>query len=215
MVLVAMALTSSAQSTKYYNTRHEIGLSVGAGTNTQVFNSFADFESLLVSSVVTTIVSGGHMESHYRYGNEKTTPAFAVEYFYHVSKVIGIGGYLAYNGMSRDMYAVVNYDNGTSEEEYTGKATRNNFSLIPTVKIDWLRKKHFGMYSKVGLGVSFMNEKQKDDTEGGTDWSETTVIPNLHVSLLGLEAGSESIRGFAELGIGEQGIVFAGVKYKF
>ena len=34
-------------------------------------------------------------------------------------------------------------------------------------------------------------------------------------SLLGIEAGSPTIRAFTELGTGEQGIILAGVRYKF
>ena len=76
------------------------------------------------------------------------------------------------------------------------------------------------MYSKVGVGVSFMFEHQKDELDSNssakaTDETDTTIIPNLQCSLLGLEGGSEAIRGFVELGFGEQGIMLAGVKYKF
>ena len=34
-------------------------------------------------------------------------------------------------------------------------------------------------------------------------------------SLLGAEVGSQNLRGFFELGVGEQGIILAGIKYKF
>ena len=34
-------------------------------------------------------------------------------------------------------------------------------------------------------------------------------------SLLGVEVGSQNIRGFVEAGAGEQGILLAGIKYKF
>ena len=40
-------------------------------------------------------------------------------------------------------------------------------------------------------------------------------MANFQASLLGIEAGSEKIRGFAELGAGEQGIILAGLRYKF
>lgn len=63
-----------------------------------------------------------------------------------------------------------------------------------------------------GLGLSFMLETQKDDVDGGNDYSDTDVIPNLQLSLIGLEGGTEQIRAFAELGFGEQGILLAGLK---
>jgi hypothetical protein len=41
------------------------------------------------------------------------------------------------------------------------------------------------------------------------------VFFNFQVSALGIEAGTENVRGFAELGIGEQGIALAGVRIRF
>jgi hypothetical protein len=32
---------------------------------------------------------------------------------------------------------------------------------------------------------------------------------------LGLEAGSQHLRGYVELGVGEQGVMLAGVRYRF
>ena len=46
-------------------------------------------------------------------------------------------------------------------------------------------------------------------------YSETTFEVNWQISLLGLEAGSERLRGFIELGTGEQGIGLIGLRYKF
>jgi hypothetical protein len=75
--------------------------------------------------------------------------------------------------------------------------------------------KYFGLYSKVGVGITIMHETQKDDKSGGTDYSDTTVIPNIQASLLGVEGGSETFRCFVEGGFGEQGILSAGLRYKF
>ena len=38
---------------------------------------------------------------------------------------------------------------------------------------------------------------------------------NFQVSLIGVEAGNNHVRGFAEFGVGEQGIALAGIRYKF
>ena len=62
--------------------------------------------------------------------------------------------------------------------------------------------------------MSLMSEHQKDDTEGGTDYNDTSVIPNFIVST-GVEAGSPVVRGFVEFGISEQGLISAGARYKF
>ena len=38
---------------------------------------------------------------------------------------------------------------------------------------------------------------------------------NWQFSFIGVEVGSPYLRGFAELGTGEQGVVCAGIRYKF
>lgn len=38
---------------------------------------------------------------------------------------------------------------------------------------------------------------------------------NWQFSFIGIEAGGSTLRGFSEFGIGEQGIVHVGLRYKF
>ena len=90
------------------------------------------------------------------------------------------------------------------------------------MKFDWVRKKNFGIYSKIGLGATYMYEKEVQKNDGsGQDIDDKVVhskgkwMANFQASLLGIEAGTEKIRGFAELGAGEQGIILAGLRYKF
>lgn len=213
-----MALTTvQAQTSKYYDTKHEVGFTIGAGASTEIFSGLSDMTEILMSAAVTSVVTGGMGTGYYSYGDESYIPTMSLEYYYHVNKIVGLGGYLAFNGMDRDMYAEWNNNvTGKKSKEKTGSAKRRNFSIMPTAKFDWLRMKYFGLYSKAGVGLSIMYESQKDETvEGGTDFSDTTLIPNIHATLLGAEFGVPTIRGFLELGMGEQGILLAGLKYKF
>ena len=88
---------------------------------------------------------------------------------------------------------------------------------MPAVKMDWLRRKHFGMYSKVALGATLRTESTDYDDEHKEDEmkSESNVHINCQVSLLGIEAGTTRLRAFAELGFGEQGTGLVGLRYKF
>ena len=63
--------------------------------------------------------------------------------------------------------------------------------------------------------LDVFEEEKYDSNNGSNDYDDSAVHFNWHVSLIGIEAGSLAIRGFAELGIGEQGILQAGVRYKF
>ena len=216
LAAAALVTTASAQSSSYYDTRHEVGITIGSGATTEIFNDLADFTEIIVSTLITTTATGGSFTGNVSYGDESYIPNLSAEYYYHVSKLVGLGGFVAFNGMDRDMYVTwTNNTNNTKSTSKTGVARRRNLSVIPAAKFDWLRTKNFGMYTKAGIGVSIMRETQKDDIEGGTDYSDTDLVPNVQLSLLGLEGGTEHIRAFAELGFGEQGILLAGLKYKF
>lgn len=70
------------------------------------------------------------------------------------------------------------------------------FTLMPAAKFDWLRKSHFGMYSKLAIGATLRSEKYDDE-------SNSELHVNWQLSLVGIEAGGPTFRGFVELGTGE------------
>lgn len=215
-ILSFCGTTAIQAQTKYYNTRNEIGLTIGGGSNTEFLNFYSDLADILATAAVTTTMTGGKYTGYYDYGKKKRIPAIGIEYFYHLNKVVGLGGIATFNGMHRDMYATwVDNETGDTRVDKTGEARRQNISIMPAAKFDWLRRKNIGLYSKLAVGPTFMHESQADDAEGGTNYSDTDVVINFQLSLIGFEAGSENWRGFAELGFGEQGIALVGVKYKF
>ena len=110
------------------------------------------------------------------------------EYFYHVSDLVGVGGIACY-AFFRDQ----------SPEEGSINPI-SCYTLLPAVKFDWLRHERFGMYSKLGAGASWFSSDQ--------------FTFNLQASLVGAEFG-DRVRGFLELGLGEQGFVLGGIRYRF
>ncbi len=217
VLMMLGGMTAQAQKHQYYDTKHEVGIAIGGAANTEIIGGLAELTGIMVSTLATTVVTGGTMTgTSYSYGSKEYIPALSAEYYYHVSKVVGVGGFVALNGMSRDMYVKwTDNVNGTSHVTKTGTARIRNVSVIPTAKFDWLRRKSIGLYSKLGAGVTFMHESQKEEGEGGADYSDTSVCFNFQATLLGLEAGSPRFRGFVELGMGEQGLALAGLRYKF
>ena len=206
--------TANAQTSEYYNTKHEVGVAIGSGATSEILSGLADMTEIWASALVTTMGTMGAYTGTISYGDESYFPTISAEYYYHVNKVIGLGGIVAFNGLTRDMYGTMRDNiNGHESKEYMGKAKRLNYSVMPAMKIDWLRRQHIGLYSKVALGVTFMYECQKADD--GDDFTDTDPVFNFHASLIGFEGGNEHIRGFAELGMGEQGILLAGLRYKF
>lgn len=117
-------------------------------------------------------------------GSKDDSPRFTtyVQYLYNLNSHFGIG-------------AVASLENlGDGDHGYT---------LMPVVRAYWFNKEHFGMYSRVGVGIVKPN---KDDA--------MTLMWDL--SPVGLDFGSEKVRGFVEGPTwGGLGVVNAGVKFSF
>ena len=104
------------------------------------------------------------------------------------------------------------------KEDY-GEATNTYITVLPAAKFNWLRKKYFGMYSKVGVGATFRTQKEDINEakagNNGSDRSKSDIFFNFQLSALGMEFGAETVRGFIELGVGEQGMGLFGIRCKF
>ena len=106
-----------------------------------------------------------------------------------------------------------------AEDEKTGQndLTETYLTVMPSVKFNWLRKKNFGMYSALSAGVMFCsiscNDNAKANDPKAKDETLTAFI--FQATALGAEFGGEQFRGFAEIGVGEKGLLCAGLRYKF
>ena len=216
---------AQAQSEDY--PKDEVAVSIGAGTNSQIYSVFSNLFGVMGEALITSVATVGTHTGHTSYDNEKYIPPISVEYFHHLNKTVSIGAIGCFNGYTSDMFFTWQKNNGdgtgtVKSKENIGVAKKYYATLMPAVKFDWVRTKNFGVYSKLALGLTYMYEKEiqkKDDT--GKDIGEKKLhsdigfMGNFQASLLGIEAGTMKIRGFAELGCGEQGILQAGLRYKF
>lgn len=143
-----------------------------------------------------------------RYENGKFIGPLSAEYFYHVSPLVGVGGIGVYSHHKQDVI---------QNEEVTGKQISNYYTIMPAVKFNWLRKRQWSMYSKLGAGYTHANYSTtgKDSSGSYTRSTSNDNFFNFQVSLVGIEAGSRNVRGFAELGFGEQGVVHGGMRFRF
>lgn len=192
MVVAAMMTTMSVNAQNGYDdTKHEVAISYGLYSNSQIIDVYEDMGCAIVGS---------------QFKNEKFFGPIGVEYFYHVKPWLGVGGVFTYGQNKQDVF-FSNDKVGVSKNSY--------ITVMPAVKFDWLRKNNFGMYSKLAVGATFRNEKFDRVDPSYSNYSENKVHLNWQASLLGIEAGSPTLRGFIELGVGEQGIILAGVRCKF
>ena len=87
---------------------------------------------------------------------------------------------------------------------------------MPSVKFNWLRKKSFGMYSALSAGVMFASVSVEGEAKAADpDAKDETVTTFMfQATALGLEFGG-NVRGFVEAGVGEKGLLCAGLRYRF
>ncbi len=174
--------------------KQEVGVSIGVWSNSDIINTF---------ETITTNIFGAQT------GDEDFFGPISVEYFYHLKPWLGVGGIAAYGQMEQDLFL-------TGKKNGKDGVLKNYYmTLMPAVKLDWLRQKNFGMYSKLAIGATLRSEKIDYETAGHDDYSNTEMHVNWQVSLLGLEVGGRNLRGFLEVGTGEQGIFDIGLRYKF
>ena len=191
LVAVAMMTATGAQAQGYdYETKHEVAVSYGIDSNSQIIDAFEEIGGAMF---------GAKLE------NEKFFGPISVEYFYHLQPWFGVGGIAVFG---------VNTQDAMSGSDKVGESKNSYYTLMPAMKFDYLRKKHFGMYSKIAVGATLRKEKYDSDNDS-RDYDDSAVHVNWQLSFVGIEAGSPAIRAFAELGFGEQGILQAGVRYKF
>ena len=218
VILCGASLNAQAQNSGYYDTKDEVAVAVGVGSNSQIINAFSSIFSVMGEALISSMLTGGQFVGSTTYENEKDIPALSVEYFHHLSPGVSIGGIAAFNGTSSDMYCKLRHTDGsTVTNEKIGSSHKYYFSVMPAAKFDWLRKKNFGLYTKIAVGATYYSEKQKQDVNGDKKevHDDSGVRFNFQASLLGVEVGSQKFRGFAEFGVGEQGIALAGLRYKF
>ena len=199
ILLTALAIcafvSTPAQAQDEMETRHEIAVSYGAVPNSVWID--------VLTEVVPAIFGETHDNNHY-------VGPIGLEYYYHTSPLIGVGAVGVFATNNEDAFR---------KEVMTAHINKSYTTLMPSVKFNWLRKEKWGMYSKIAAGATLAHSSHQEYNENGklTGEKENTndVFFNFHASLLGVEAGGAQVRGFFELGLGEQGIALAGVRYKF
>ena len=179
-------------------------LSMGAHAQDELKNEVGVFYGIesasnLFSSITSSISAAAGDQSSF-WG------PIGVEYYYHVSPVVGLGAVAAYAGCK-------------AEDEKTRKddLTETFITVMPSVKLNWLRKKNFGMYSALSAGVMFCSISCNDNAKTNDPNAEDETFSSFmfQATALGTEFGGEKFRAFVEAGVGEKGVLCAGLRYKF
>lgn len=182
-------------------TKNEISVSYGTLSNSEWIEVFQD---------VVTVMFGGETKQKSAVG------PVSVEYFNRLTPVVAVGAIGSVASFKDDVFSrdLSGTTTGEAAKTKTGSYTRSYLTFMPAAKFNWLRKEHFGMYSKVAAGISFVNTNMKDVDPAVATEKNKDVAFNFHASLIGIEAGGQ-LRGFAEFGMGEQGAILIGIRYNF
>ena len=187
-IFVTMCVALLSMGAQAQDFKHEVGIFYGLESASNVF------------SVVTSAISAAAGDQSSFWG------PVGVEYYYNISPVVGLGAVAAYAGCKAE-------DDKTHKEDLT----ESFITVMPSVKFNWLRKKHFGMYSALSAGAMFASVKCNDNAKAADPNAkdETVTVFMFQATALGAEFGGEQFRGFVEAGVGEKGVLCAGLRYKF
>ena len=219
VALMAMMFAVSNSAMAQNDTKSEFSFSVGGYTpnQTTLAEGFGEGFGKAMASMMTF----GLYDASKTAKDEKTSPAYTVQYLYRVSPNLKIGGAVTYQHTSYTL-SVKNKDTGAYDD--VAKNRNNYFTVMPTVKASWFDKKNISLYSKVAAGVciAFKDSKVKS---GVSDEDAKTLLKEVEtkkgsrfgyqVSPIGCEFGSKNIRAFVELGYGFQGLGLAGLSIQF
>ena len=195
MAVAALMATMTVQA-QNEDLKNEIGVSYGLGVST-IGDGLGNGIGTGLGNIFGNMLG-------YRYDNESRFGSLSVEYFRHLNSTpkLAFGGIFSYSRYGED---------ALKDDTKIGDRSRNYFTLMPAMKYAWINKHHFALYSKLAVGATLMSFKV---TENGKSESESKLYFMGQVSAIGVEFGSK-LRGFVEVGAGEQGIVLGGIKYKF
>ena len=190
VALVACAFMSMpAQAQDEEEPRHEIAVSYGVMPNSIWIDIF--------SKIGGGIFGESSKNDHY-------VGPLGLEYYYHTSPLVGVGAVAVFANNNEDAFR---------NEQIKNHRLRSYFTFMPSVKFNWLRN------SKVAVGASVARFSDQAYNENGKLTGEKNITNdvffNFQASLIGVEVGNQQVRGFAELGIGEQGIFLGGARFKF
>ena len=194
MMVVVALMTAMSVNAQSENLKNELSLSYGLGSVAQFGDGLGEGLGLVFSDT--------------EYDDGFILGPISVEYFRHLNNPrLAIGGFVSYSKWDSDI------QKRSGNHQKVGKRNRNYFAVMPAVKWYWVNKNSFGLYSKGAVGAAFLNSTEKDlATNASKDDNSTHFL--FQLSLIGVEFGKQ-FRGFAEAGVGEQGFILAGIRYKF
>ena len=176
--------------------RHEISVSYGYVTIPQAVDLIGTVGGEVLGGLFVGIadVFAPGVQEYPKIIDNGGTGGISLQYLYSLNRTIKLGGTVCYESTwgewsNRSDY-IVHYP-----------------AIMATSKFIWFNHEHFGMYSKLSLGLMLILDGKNEDKP----------IPMLaaQASSVCMEFGGKALRGFLETGWGNQGLLNFGVKFSF
>ena len=194
--VVLLIISSFACLVQTDESRHEVSVSYGNITLPQAVDLIGAGGGTVLGGLFVGIVDAitpGDLESPKRIDNG-ASGGFSLQYLYSLNRTIKLGGTVCYESTWGE------WNNGN---EYIVHYP----AIMATSKFVWFNHDHFGMYSKLSLGLMMVLDGKNED--------KPILMPAGQVSYVCMEFGGKALRGFLETGWGNQGLFDFGVKFSF
>lgn len=137
--------------------------------------------------------------------------AFIGTYTYRVNGELGVGLTYCHDPRRLGYYTDNEHQNTVCELD------ESSHTVMLHVKSNWLNRKWFSLYSKAAVGCAFWKYKL---IEYHTDMYEIKLPKQTscfayQLVPVGIEVGSEQFAGFFQVGVGMEGSLSAGLRFRF
>lgn len=134
-------------------------------------------------------------------GAKRTTGAISLSYSFEVRKWFSLGLEATYIGMYQSYFNAFTHERVSS-------LNQNKIAFSPVFRFTYLRRRNLQLYSQLSMGLGLYMERGK----GTNSYNEANY--EAHLTYLGMTFG-QKIYGIVEFGVGNRGVVNAGIGYRF
>ncbi len=172
-----------------FTPQHELRLTAGAYP---ILPSMGDWEGC----------ADGIFRDRTHRGPVYTSGTWSLSYDYRFKKWFDLGLTLSYYGEYSRSYS-------NRDSSPVGHNRAHALTVMPAVRFTWVHTDWVRMYSTLGLGATLSGGRFDHNSEPFRDG-----VIAFQLTPVGIAVG-RSLFGFAELGLGAQGVFMMGIGYKF
>lgn len=160
----------------------------------------------ITSSFITIVISGGTVYS----GNVSSTGAAFLNYDHQLNSSVSVGMGFTYSRLTRDLMFRI-----ADEEIKAGTGSSDYYSFMGRFSHTWLRSEWVRLYYTGAFGFSIIHDKAEIEAKyKPVDNSDNSFHVAFQLTPFGIEVG-KTFSVFAEGGLGYNGLIAAGLSYKF